>query len=59
MVFPMVFPMGLPTINLAIEKNHHFPMVFLWFSYGFRMVFEWFSNGITNLAIKQRWVFTR
>ena len=25
--------------------NHHFPMVFLWFSYGFPMVFLWFSYG--------------
>ena len=30
--------------------NHHFPMVFLWFSYGFPMVFLWFSYGfpVTN-----------
>ena len=27
-----------------ISLNHHFPMVFLWFSYGFPMVFRWFSH---------------
>ena len=26
-------------------KNHHVPMVFPWFSYGFPMVFPWFSHG--------------
>ena len=47
--------------------NHHFPMVFLWFSYGFPMVFLWFSYGfpmftmscsmffLSNLAATWSW----
>ena len=34
-----------------IPLNHHFPMVFRWFSYGFPMVFPWFWGRIfLNLA---------
>ena len=30
--------------------NHHFPMVFLWFSYGFPMIFLWFSYGFPMVS---------
>ena len=44
MVYQGVYPMKSHEIPL----NHHFPMVFLWFSYGFPMVFLWFSYGFPH-----------
>ena len=31
---------------IKVPLNHHFPMVFLWFSYGFPMIFPWFTIHI-------------
>ena len=35
-------------VNFYQRVNLHFPMVFLWLSYGFPMVFLWFSYGFAH-----------
>ena len=40
----MKFTMKSPLNPIKSPVNHHFPMVFPWFSHGFPMVFPWFSN---------------
>ena len=56
-------PSAKLTISMAIfHINHHFPIVFPWFSHGFPMVFLWFtrpgtlrhSYGKSGLSV-QKW----
>ena len=41
----IVQPCSKPPTSHNYYINHHFPMVFPWFSHGFPMVFQWFSHG--------------
>ena len=44
-----MFPLKKVGLSIVMSNyqraNLHFPMVFLWFSYGFQWVFLWFSYG--------------
>ena len=54
-LFPAFFPwLSNPPFTIFFQETHHFPMVFLWFSYGFPMVFCGLDCGPPTHGVSHR-----